>query len=111
MNPIEIDAQILRRAAQGLIGVAEDTDGMLQRFLAEIQGMGEPWGDDDLGSAIGVIYQGVLAMVMNCFTSNLDTVDGYVERLGIAADGYDETDSEAAQKLMQIHSSSPDMAI
>src|SRR5688572_30055757 len=111
MSSVEVDAESLRRVAQALTGVAEDADGTLQRFLAQAQALGEPWGNDDLGSAIGAVYQAALAMVMNCFSSNLDTVDGYGDRLGIAADNYQETDTEAARRLTQINNSTPNMAI
>jgi hypothetical protein len=111
VNPIEVESESLRRAARVLTGVAEDTDGTLQGFLTQAQALGEPWGDDDLGSAIGAVYQAALAMVMNCFTSNLDTMDGYGERLGVAADNYDGTDSEAARGLTQVGHGHPELAI
>jgi hypothetical protein len=85
-----------------MTGAVESADSTLQAFLAQIQSHGEPWGNDDLGGAIGMIYQAALAMVMNCLTSNLDTMDGYAERLGVAADSYDDADNAASQRMTAV---------
>jgi len=111
MNPIEVVSTGLRLASTQLGGVAEEADATLQSFLGQIEALGDCWGDDDLGSAIGVIYQGALALVMNCLTSNLDTVDGYAERLGIAADNYDDADLAAVQRLTRIQSGGPNLTL
>lgn len=86
---VDMRTESLRLAARLLTGTGEDTDATLRGFQSEIAGLGQPWGDDELGLAIGTIYQGALAMVMNCLTSNLDTLDGYGERLNVAADHQD----------------------
>lgn len=109
--PVDIDSSNLRQAARRLTGIAEDTDGTLRMFQNLIDSIGDVWGDDDLGSTIGLIYQGAMALVVNCFLSNLDTLDQYCERLGIAADAYDEADSWASQALRTVHQGGPDIAI
>jgi len=112
MNPIEVISANLRQASSQLTGVAEDTDATLQSFQGQIEALGECWGNDDLGMAIGTIYQGALALVMNCLTSNLDTVDGYSERLGLAADNYDDADLEAVSRMTRIQSGNgPNLAL
>ena len=65
----------------------------LQRFFSS-----------DASGGIVLIIAAALAMVMNCLASNLDTMDGYAERLGIAADNYDEADHAASQRMTAIHS-------
>lgn len=111
MTDVEVTTESLRRAARELTGVAESTDATLQSFHSQIEALGTPWGDDDLGMAIGIVYQGALAMVMNCFVSNLDTVDGYSERLDLAAENYDTTDLEAAARLDGLAGRAPNVAI
>jgi hypothetical protein len=80
-------------------------------FQNLIDSIGDCWGDDDLGSIIGMIYQGAMALVINCFMSNLDTLDQYCERLGIAANNYDEADSLASQLLKMVQQSGPNVAM
>ena len=111
LEALDINSDSLRQAAQQLTGIAEDTDGTLQMFQNLIDSIGNVWGDDDLGSIIGMIYQGAMALVINCFMSNLDTLDSYCERLGIAANNYDEVDSMASQLLRMVQQSGPNIAM
>jgi hypothetical protein len=109
--PLEINSDSLRQAAQQLTGIAQDTDGTLKMFQNLIDSIGDCWGDDDLGSIIGMIYQGAMALIINCFMSNLDTLDSYCERLGIAASNYDEVDALASQLLKMVEQSGPNVAM
>ncbi|HEX6685585.1 MAG TPA: type VII secretion target [Candidatus Limnocylindrales bacterium] len=103
MNPIEVVTAELRRAAQDLGGMTEGTDGMIQGFISEVEGMGMPWGDDMIGMAIGMIYQTAMQLVMDGLRSNLDTIDGLAQRLGVAAEHYDMTDTDVAGKISSIY--------
>ena len=109
--PVDVDPNSLRQVAQELTGIAQDTDSTLKMFQNIIDGIGDCWGDDDLGSIIGMIYQGAMALVINCFMSNLDTMDGYSERLGIAANVYEEADAWASQVLKIVEQSGPNVAM
>lgn len=109
--PVDVDPNSLRQVAQKLTGIAQDTDGTLKQFQSIIEGIGDCWGDDDLGSMIGMIYQGALALVLNCFMSNLDTVDQYVDRLGQAANYYQEADEWAERILRMVQQSGPNVAM
>lgn len=92
----------LRRSAQQLTNTAVDTDSVLASFASRVEGMGMPWGDDILGIAIGTIYQAAMQLIMDAVRSNLDTMDGLAQRLGVAAESYDMTDSDTAAKLASI---------
>jgi uncharacterized protein YukE len=110
--PTEVSSTGLRQSSSQMTGAIESADTTLQGFQSQLESHGEPWGHDDLGGAIGAIYQAALAMVMNCLTSNLDTMDGYAERLGIAADNYDDADNAASQRMTAIQSASgPNLAL
>jgi len=109
--PVDVDPNSLRQVAQQLTGVTQDTDSTLKMFQNLIDSVGDCWGDDDLGSIIGVIYQGAMALVLNCFMSNLDTVDQYVERLGMAANIYEEADEWANKVLKMVEQSAPNVAM
>jgi hypothetical protein len=109
--PVDVDPNSLRQIAQQLTGVTQDTDGVLKQFQSIIDGIGDCWGDDDLGSIIGMIYQGAMALVINCFMSNLDTMDQYVERLGMAANIYEEADQWAERVLKLVEQSNPNFSM
>lgn len=102
MNPVEIVTAELRRSAQQLNNTTEDTDSVLSGFLSRVEGMGMPWGDDMLGMAIGTIYQTAMQLITDAVRSNLDTVDGLAQRLGVAAESYDLADEDSASKLQSV---------
>lgn len=102
MNPVEVLTAELRQAAQQLTGTATDTDSVLSGFVSRVQGLGMPWGDDILGMAVGAIYQGAMQLILDAVRSNLDTVDGLAQRLGVAAENYDLTDQDASDRLSAI---------
>jgi len=100
--PTEVSSTGLRQSSSQMTGAVESADTTLQGFQSQLESFGEPWGNDDLGGAIGAIYKAALAMVINCLKSNLDTVDGYAERLGLVADNYDDADNAASQRMTAI---------
>lgn len=109
--PTDVDPNSLRQVAQQLTGIAQDADGTLQMFQNLADSLGDCWGDDDLGQIIGVIYQGAMALVINCFMSNLDVMDQYSDRLGIAANIYEDADGWASQLMNTVRQSGPNVAM
>lgn len=102
MSEVDITTAQLRDAARLLTTTAEDTDGVLAGFVGRVEGLGQPWGNDLLGMAIGGIYQGAMQLVLDAVRSNLDTVDGLAQRLSVAAENYDLTDQDAAARLQSV---------
>jgi hypothetical protein len=111
MTTIDVDPESLRRADLAVTNAVADADSMLGAFEAELAGFGEPWGADDLGSLIGEVYTGAYAMAMNCYNSNLDTMDGYATRLTTAATQLELTDEQAAQQVRQPMDNLPDLPL
>jgi hypothetical protein len=109
--PVEVDPNSLRQVAQQLTGIAQDVDSTLKSFQSMIDSLGDCWGDDDLGQMIGMIIQGATALVLNCFTSNLNTMDQYSDRLGIAAKVYEEADEWASKILKMVEQSGPNITM
>lgn len=66
MSAIEIVPESLRQAGNGLSQVCSELESELNSLESELQSMGEPWGNDDIGSLIGVAYQEVVAWAFDC---------------------------------------------
>jgi uncharacterized protein YukE len=111
MKPLEVDPDSYRRAKLNIGQSNEDTDAALSTFVSELESYGEPWGNDDLGSLIGMSYQGIFAVAMDCFATNLDVIDNYAERLGNAADDYERTDQASAEPFQKTQASLPDLPL
>jgi hypothetical protein len=107
----EVDPAVLRQADERIGAAIADAEATLAQFEAAVAAFGEPWGADDLGSLIGEIYLAAYAMAMNCYNSNLDTMDGYATRLAVAADRYEESDIQSADRVHRAGagSESPDI--
>jgi uncharacterized protein YukE len=108
-TPIEVLSSGLRQASTQLDTVTEQADSMIQGFISQLESLGDCWGDDDLGSAMGAIYKAALALVINSITSNLDTLEAYAERLGVAADNYDDADMAAVERMTRLASGGPNL--
>lgn len=102
MKAIDVSAVELRASSGEITGVVDQTAGVLETFQTRLDSLGEPWGADELGAAIGEVYRAAYAMVMNCYHSNLDTMDGYAERLSLAADLFDETELDIKAKIRAL---------
>ena len=111
MKEIDVDTESLRQAKVLIGGSTGETDAALSGFIAELERFGQPWGDDTLGSLIGVSYQGIFEVAMDCFASNLDLIDEYAERLGAAADEIDATDTQQAEVLDRVRAANPDLEL
>ena len=111
MSDIEVQTESLRQAKVLIGNSTQETDAALSVFIAELEQFGQPWGDDELGSLIGLSYQGIFEVAMDCFASNLDVIDEYAQRLGDAADDLDHTDTQQAQDLDRVRASAPDLPL
>lgn len=111
MTDVDVDPDNLRQAKLNIGNSTQETDAALTSFVNELNGFGEPWGNDDLGSLIGLSYQGIFAAAMDCFASNLDVVDDYAELLGSAADELQRTDQASAQLSQQAQANLPNLPL
>jgi glycogen debranching enzyme len=111
MKDVDVNTESFRQAKVLIGNSTQETDAALSAFIAELEGFGEPWGNDDLGALIGLSYQGIFEVAMDCFASNLDVIDSYAERLGAAADEIDRTDSDRAQVLNQAQANMPQLPL
>jgi uncharacterized protein YukE len=111
MRDVDVDPESLRHGKINIGQSAQDTDAALSRFVAELDSHGEPWGNDDLGSLIGLSYQGIFDAAMECFNTNLDVIDDYAQSLGDAADEYDRTDQQSADLTRQAQSNLPNLPL
>jgi hypothetical protein len=111
MRDTEVTAESLREAKLNIGQSAEDTDAALTSFIAQLDSFGEPWGNDDLGSLIAMSYQGIYGAFMDCFGSNLELIDDYAERVGLAADDYDATDQATADSTSRIAATTVDLPL
>ncbi|REE97123.1 WXG100 family type VII secretion target [Thermomonospora umbrina] len=85
---LQVDPGDIRKAAGELGKVIDKLDQDLTTLESDLAGFGEPWGGDDIGMLIGMCYQGIHDLAMECFAGNLDELEAIAEDLEKMADNY-----------------------
>jgi hypothetical protein len=96
---LELGFDDLRDTQNRVSDAATHIADSLTAFHDKLAAYGAPWGNDELGSVIGEIYQGALAMTLDCYQSNLDAMNDYADLLDEVADGMQDGSSAAAARL------------
>lgn len=99
MSGFEVEPALLRSGGDQVIGVAERFLAEVEGFEARMQGYGEPWGGDDIGSLIGTAYTAVSAWVLDCIGTAVEEVGAAGSDLTLMADGYEATEQDVAQGM------------
>jgi hypothetical protein len=71
----------------------------ISRFEAELAAFGGPWGDDDLGSLIGLAYQEIRDVALDCLYANVDDLTDQADGLREMAAAFRDTDDALAADL------------
>lgn len=88
MKAFEVDPDRMRGSGEGIQRSVEDLDDALTSFENELAGYGEPWGTDDLGSMIGMVYTAIRDVAFECLDANLEDMHVYGENVVLMADNF-----------------------
>lgn len=99
---LRVDAEQIHRAGGGIATSAQALRARLQAFEAELQGFGEPWGNDDIGFAIGMCYQAIYEVAMECFGENISEMEGQAEGVQTMAATYREAEDTTAIEVNKV---------
>jgi hypothetical protein len=102
MAELRVDTEEIHRAGGGIATSAQALRGKLQAFQAELQGFGEPWGNDDIGSLIGMCYQAIYDAAMECFEANIGEMEGHAEGVKAMAATYREAEDTTAVEVNRV---------
>ena len=102
MAELRVDAEDIHRAGGGIAMSAQALKAKLEAFNAELQGFGAPWGNDDIGSLIGMCYQAIYEVAMECFASNIGELEGQAEGVRAMAATYREAEDTTAIEVNRV---------
>jgi uncharacterized phage infection (PIP) family protein YhgE len=91
-DELDFDPPSLRGAGGELANAADQLNQQWQALLANVKGMGEIFGDDMVGSLIGISYQTAQQMADESFSSAIEELGYYGEGLNVMADNYEQTE-------------------
>ncbi|WCN83945.1 hypothetical protein [Micromonospora sp. LH3U1] len=102
MSGFEVEPALLRSGGNEVIGAAERFIGQLESFEAQMQGYGEPWGADDIGSLIGIAYTEASTWVLDCIGVAAEEIGSAGSDLTQMAENYELVEEASANALRDI---------
>jgi hypothetical protein len=101
-DDLDVHPPALRQGGTHLTTVAEQLASQWEALRAQTAGMGDIFGDDDVGSLIGMSYQAAEQIAAECLGSVIEGLAGFGDGLGLMADQYDlvEQDNHAQFNTM-----------
>ncbi|GAB2843450.1 WXG100 family type VII secretion target [Lentzea nigeriaca] len=89
-------------AAKSLQGAGQSLAGAVAQFQSQVAALGDAFGDDDLGSVLGMIYQVASEAAFESFQDNADGLQEIGHTLQEMADHYAETESASMDSFRQM---------
>jgi hypothetical protein len=102
MSDMEIDAAGMRRSGGDLKAAAQRLEAAWNEHERQVQGMGEPWGNDDIGQLIGISYLVIHEIAQETFNSVIDGMKDHGEGAHAMADTYQDSDDKTDEKVRSV---------
>ena len=102
MGEVDFHTPSLRSAGQGLTDAAGRVQREWQSLVSTVKGMGDMFGDDMVGSLIGMSYQAAHEMADESYTSAAEQLQYLGEGLNVMAEMYDRTEEANTTSMDQF---------
>lgn len=102
MAGIDIDAESLDAAGQGIESTAERFGETQERFQSTIEGFADAFGADEIGSLIGDAHQTIFDWVMECCGEAQQSIADAGFDVRDFAVQHQDADDQAAQAFQQL---------
>ncbi len=99
---MEIDPDSIARAGSDMLSAADRIHREVSTFQSELASYGEPWGADDLGSLIGMVYGVIEEIAMESYTGNAAEIEDIANGTRIMGANYaatEETNTDQVNKF------------
>jgi uncharacterized protein YukE len=95
-NGYEIRPETLRTAANGLKDSGDRLTQEWSNLLSTVEGMGDPFGGDDIGMIIGESYYAVQDQADESFSGAAEDLGALAEKLVTMADNHEKAEQQMA---------------
>lgn len=106
MTGFRADTEVLKHQGFDLYqagqGWSQATQALRDGLTAMEQGGTPPWGDDDIGEAFGVVYEGLRDGMLQSMTSLAERLAGLGTKLAETGVHYDEADAAEQASYTKI---------
>jgi uncharacterized protein YukE len=94
-----VDPDRMEASGQVLGASGDQLHGEISRLEAELASFGAAWGDDDLGSLIGLAYQEIRDAALDCLYDNVTELTDQAQGVRDMAAAFRDTDAAIATDL------------
>jgi hypothetical protein len=101
-GPLSVDLDSLQRGGTALARVAGTLAERWSQFSSQVEAMGDIFGDDDVGSLIGVSYQAAHQVADESFRSVIDSLGWFGGGLAFMGRRYAETEQQIADRFTRL---------
>ncbi|MEU4522970.1 hypothetical protein AB0F52_30210 [Amycolatopsis sp. NPDC024027] len=98
----EVFPEEIGGAAKKMVSTGQSLSGDIAAFQSQTAALGDAFGDDDLGSALGMIYQVASEAAFESFHDNAEGISDIGQNLQVMADSYAEYESRTRDSLRQF---------
>jgi hypothetical protein len=102
MSSFELDLQAMHGSGSGLQSAADQLNASIGGFQGQLGAFGEPWGNDDIGSLIGVAYTEIAQYIFDCLGTSADEIASAGADVVTMAQEFGESDGRTADALRSI---------
>ncbi|MET9224556.1 hypothetical protein [Lentzea sp. NPDC003310] len=88
MSGMEVSAEVIGGSAKEILGTGDSLTGDIAAFRSRVEALSDAFGGDELGSALGTIYQIVSEAAFESFEDNADGLAEIGHNLQGMADEY-----------------------
>ncbi|WP_435158692.1 hypothetical protein [Amycolatopsis sacchari] len=92
----------MSRSGEGVSSAGASIRDRITAFQSTLEGYGNPFGEDDIGSAMQEIYEAIQEAAMDSYTDNAETVTDVGDRIGEMAKAYREIETAHSDTLGQL---------
>ncbi|MGH8902484.1 MAG: WXG100 family type VII secretion target [Egibacteraceae bacterium] len=92
-DQIDVGSETLRTAGAAFVKESPPLEDALDRLRSTLDGLGEPWGDDDPGTSFGKGYKPNAQALMNALGTLVKGLATTGEGLGRMGGNYDGSDA------------------
>jgi hypothetical protein len=97
-----IDADQVTERGAAIVAASQRLKDEWEAFCGKLEGYGEPWGSDDVGSLIGACYTVVFQAASECYASNVEAMTGDGEAVKTVAELHRASEQESVASIKQI---------
>ncbi|MDG4839923.1 hypothetical protein O7631_25625 [Micromonospora sp. WMMD967] len=98
-NEIEINPEAIIDAGDNLVASAQRIRAAITSFDAELAAFGAPWGSDDLGSLIGMVYETIRDLALESYDANLVEIEDIGKLSRVMGLNYQQTERAIVEHL------------